>query len=207
MFAEFYRKYTLWIAIGALVLLINLALFIILTLPKINAEAIERNHLDSVSKQVDELKRDLDQRQSLVEKVNLTLDDLDRFYLEELGNRSDKITAVLKEREEISRRYGVLPERVRYNNSDVRNLPLEQFSMSFPLEGTYASLRFFLNNIEHSSNFFIVENVELEDEAGSETSEMTMRIAISTYFYNPDFGKDTQEDNDEGDEQLEGEEQ
>lgn len=174
-------------AFGALLLLINLAVLIFLTLPKINAEAIARDHITSINKQKTDLERELRTKQSIVKKVNYTLDDLDRLYLEVLGNRSDKITAVLKEREDISKRYGVLPERVRYTNSEIRNLPLEQFSMSFPLEGSYASLRFFLNNIEHSTNFFIVENVELEDEASGSSAEMTMRIVISTFFYNPEL--------------------
>jgi Tfp pilus assembly protein PilO len=182
VFAEFYRKYSMWIIAGVVVLLANAGVFFLLTLPRLDAEAANRKRLARMLEQKTELSRILDERRDLLTLIEDNRENLQRFYNDVLGTRSQRLIEILAEREEIGGEFGVAPTQVRYETARVQNLPLEKFTMSFPLTGTYESLRFFVDTLEHSDNFFIIQDIELE--SGRETeSELGMRISISTYFH------------------------
>jgi Tfp pilus assembly protein PilO len=183
VFAEFLRKYMLLIGIGALLLLADIIVFAFLALPKINAEAIGLERLTGAMERQTVLRTRLaalaDDKRALEDAKG----DLQSFYLEHLGDRMRQIE-VIKERNSIAADYGVQPTRVSYSITEVKNQPLERFMMTFPLQGNYASLRFFINTIERSSNFLLIDDVQLE--SGEQKSELSMRIAVSTYFYRPE---------------------
>ena len=182
MIKEIIRKFRLWLIIGAALLLVNLAVFFFLTLPKINAEALNRNRLADVQNIEQDLQKALKERESIYNYILENQRSLQKFYFEKLGRKSEKLTTILKEREEIAGKFGVVPVRVRYSSELIKDRPLERFTMAFPLTGTYESMRFFVDTLEHSENFFIVEDVELESSPNN-ASAMSMRITVSTFFY------------------------
>lgn len=182
IFIEFYRKHAVWLIVGAALLLINVAVLFLLSLPKINAEALNRQRLEQIDQQEAELRQVLEERRTLLQFIEDNRQSLETFYADILGKKATRLTTILKERQEIGNQFGVLPTRVRYSSERVRDLPIERFRMAFPLVGTYESLRFFIDTMEHSSNFFIIEDIEL-DSASLDTKELQMRITISTYFH------------------------
>ena len=182
VFIEFYRKHTVWLIVGAVLLLANIAALFLLSLPKINAEALNRQRLEQVGQQEADLRRVLEERRDLKQFIEKNREALDTFYSDILGTKASRLTAILKERQDIGNQFGVLPTRVRYSSDQVRDLPIEQFRMAFPLAGTYESLRFFIDTVEHSSNFFIIEDIEL-DSASQQGDELQMRITVSTFFH------------------------
>jgi len=183
VFAEFLRKYSLLIGIGALLLLINVVVFIFFSQPKINAEAISRERLANAMERQGRLRARLSGLAEDKRALDAANGDLESFFKEILSNRNRQID-VIKERNEIASDFGVQPTRVRYAINLVKDQPLERFVMNFPLQGNYASLRFFINTIERSENFLIIDGIELE---GSDMeSELSMRIAVSTYFHRPE---------------------
>lgn len=185
MFNEFYRKYrTAVIVLGAL-LLVNIAVFVFLTLPKINREADIRTRLENMRVEARSQQARLQEQENRLLAYQSQSQQLLAFYEETLGLRSGRMTQILDERQRIAQGSGVRPENVRYATSFVRDQPLEGFTMSFPLRGSYQALRSFLRTIEQSRQFFIIEGVELESaEAGG--AALSMRISVSTYFYDPD---------------------
>lgn len=182
IFIEFYRKNAIWLIIGAALLLVNIAVLFLISLPKINAEALNRQRLEQIEQQEAELKQVLTERQGLKQFIENNQQALEKFYTDVLGKKASRLTSILEERQEIGNKFGVLPTRVRYSSEQVRDLPIERFQMTFPLSGTYESLRFFIDMMEHSSNFFIIEDIELDGDV-TNSSEQQMRIAISTFFH------------------------
>ena len=183
MFAEFYRKYSLLIWLGLALLVANVAVFFLLTQPKINAEAIGRERLDEAMQRQTQLRTRLNSLAEDRSALESASDDLAEFYDNTLGPRTRQ-TDLIRERNEIAEDFGVVPTRVSYGNSTDQDQPIERFSMSFSLQGNYASLRYFLNTIERSPSFFIIDSVELEGR--EDDQELSMRIASSTYFYRPE---------------------
>ena len=180
MFAEFLQKYKLLLGLGVLLLAANTVVLFTLSLPKINAEAIARQRLESAMQRQDALRARLAGLADEKNALSAASGDLESFYGETLGNRNRQIE-VIRERNEIASSFGVLPTRVNYTNAEEEDQPVERFTMSFPLQGNYASLRFFLNTIERSDNFLIIDGVELE--GSGEERELSMRITVTTYFY------------------------
>jgi Tfp pilus assembly protein PilO len=182
MFIEYYRKNSTWLIIAAVLLVVNVAVFFFMTLPNIDAESVGRNRLQQINSKVADIESALNQRQELHDHIVSNKAALETFYSEVLGKRSEKLTSILKERHDISGQFGIVPEYVRYMGEPVQRVPLEKFSMSFPLEGTYESLRFFINTLENSRNFFIIEDIELDSSSGNR-QELSMRITVSTFFH------------------------
>jgi Tfp pilus assembly protein PilO len=182
VFSEFLRKYSILIGIGSVLLLANLAAFVLFALPKINAEAIGRERLGSALERQGRLRARLASLADDKRALDAARGDLDSFYSEHLGERARQID-VIRERNSIAADFGVQPTRVRYSIGEVKEQPLERFVMDFPLQGNYASLRFFINTIERSKNFLIIDNVQLD--SGQQQGELSMRIAVSTFFYHP----------------------
>ena len=182
MFAEFLQKYKLLLGLGVLLLAANTVVLFTLSLPKINAEAIARQRLESAMQRQDALRARLAGLADEKNALAAARGDIESFYGETLGNRNRQIE-VIRERNEIASSFGVLPTRVNYTNDVEEGQPVERFTMSFPLQGNYASLRFFLNTIERSNNFLIIDGVELE--GSGEERELSMRITVTTYFYHP----------------------
>ncbi len=182
MLIEFVRRYRLWVAAALLLLAVDLAVFFAMTLPKINAEAISRERLERLQRQQEELLGRLDGRLAARRALREGREGLERFHGEILGTRGSRLIVILEQSESIARRYGMQPQRVRFPSAQVQDQPLERFAMSFPLQGSYDSLRRFIDAIESSPSFMIIEEVLLE---GSSGREQTMRITVSTYFRNP----------------------
>ena len=175
-----YRKSFL-ITIGIL-FVINLFVLLTFTLPRANA-------IDNSNARALRASEELQEVTVLLEDSRITLStmengkrDLTKFYDETLKTRQERVPAILLERQILSDRFGVMPERVNYNTVGIRDQPVERFSMTFPLSGNYRSLRSFIDTLEKAESFFLIDDIELNG-AGSESGELTMRISVSTFFY------------------------
>lgn len=196
MFREFYQRHKPLVLAAMALLLVNLVVLVIFTLPKMDAEAFNRNRVRNVQQQHGELQRILNERRQFEQFLQSNSGTLRKFYTDILGRRPARITDILAEREEISNQFGIVPTQVRYAFQQQEDIPLERFRMSFPLSGTYESFRFFVNTMENSQNFFIIDDIELANQQ-EETETMNMRIAVTTYFHSPPEERRTEEDADE----------
>jgi Tfp pilus assembly protein PilO len=175
-----YRKKVL-IIIGIL-LVVNIFVLFTFTLPRASA-------VDSSIARALTASQELEQINLLHDKAKLTLDamtsgkrDLAHFYNEILKTRQLRVPAILLERQVLADRFGVIPERVNYNTLGIQDQPIERFSMTFPLNGNYRSLRSFIDTLEKADSFFIIDDIELNG-AATENGPLTMRISVSTFFY------------------------
>ena len=181
MLLDLIKKYKNWLIVAVVLILLNVAALLFLTLPKINSEQINQERVALIEKKNADLQGKLTSREEALEKLEANRNSLEEFYVDTLGTKSDRMTEILAEREKIATKFGVIPVRVRYASANVRNMPLERFTMSFPLSGTYESLRFFIDTLEHSENFYLIEDVELESSSGG-PEDLSMRITVSTMF-------------------------
>jgi len=183
VFTDFFKQNAKWIGAVAALLAFNVATFLLFAQPKLNHEAIQREQWQRISALQEETRVQMNR---LLDDLRVVRDqnaNLNRFYTEILGTRARQLDELLEETERLGRRHGVLPVQVRYSGAEVRGQPLEHFSMGFPLVGNYASLRFFINALERSDMFFIIDSVELAEPRQGE--ELEMRISVVTYFHRP----------------------
>ena len=183
MFTQFANKYKIWLIAGIVLLVINLAVLVLVTLPKMNYEAVNRNAMEQLQKNEKTLISALKARRELSGFVENRISQLMQFYGDILGKKEAKLIDVLKERQDIATKFGIIPERVSYSDNLLRGLPMAEMVMSFPLKGTYGSFRFFIDSVEHSKNFFIIKDIELASSEEETSGEMSMRITVSTLFH------------------------
>ena len=100
-----------------------------------------------------------------------------------LSSKEERMTAIQREVRKLAKDRGLDPDRISYNATDVKDTGLVRFTISFPLEGDYATLQDFVRAIEASQNFLIVDNIGLDETQGS---RLSLRVVLATYFQAPD---------------------
>jgi hypothetical protein len=84
--------------------------------------------------------------------------------------------------------FGIAMNRVQYQNESVDNGALERFATVVPLAGGYSNLRKFIQSVESSDNFLVIERVALGTGKSSDLVELN--ITLATYFIAPDANLD-----------------
>jgi Tfp pilus assembly protein PilO len=90
---------------------------------------------------------------------------------------------------QLASRFGINLEHVQYEPPDPDQTGkegLERFGMKVPLKGGYTNLRKFLQAVEASDEFLVIEQVGLEGgPAGQQGLELS--ITLATYFDAPEL--------------------
>ena len=134
----------------------------------------------------------LEQRQNVVEAAEGYLNalrqaqtDLKTLRIEVLSTRQRRMVDVQRELAQLCKQFNIDLDGVRYENEILEAEELERFGMVVPLEGGYRNLRKFLQAVESSPRFLLVEQVELgqSQEGGG---KLELSITLATYFDAPD---------------------
>lgn len=111
-------------------------------------------------------------------------DDMKHFAADVLSTRQRRMIGVQLEVTGLAKQFGISADRVAYENNDLDNGALERFGTVVPLTGGYASLRKFIQAVESSENFLVIERVTLGQGKTGDTVEL--HITLATYFIAPD---------------------
>ncbi len=134
----------------------------------------------------------LQEREAGVESRRLFLDlvkkaesDLDTLRNDVLSTKDRRLVEVQLEVEELARQFRITLQLQNNENEVLAEEGIERFVMVVPLEGGYTSLRAFLQAVENSTKFLVVEKVALAQ--GKEGGVMLqLNITLATYFNLPE---------------------
>ncbi len=102
-----------------------------------------------------------------------------------LSTRNQRLVEVEEELERLCSQFGIDLNSVGFDNDLLLDEELDRFVMNVPLEGNYASLRKFLQAVEKSDEFLVVERVSLgRGKEGGRT--LSLNINLATYFVAPE---------------------
>ena len=177
--------------LGAL-LLVNAAVSVLVVRP-----AVERYRklTDTSNPQVQALakrEKDVAAQEAYRTALEKARDDMRHFAGDVLSTRQRRMIAVQLEVSKLLHEFGIAYNRVQYENEELENGALERFATVVPLAGGYANLRKFLQSVESSDSFLVVERVTLGN--GKSGDVVDLDITLATYFIAPDakldnFGK------------------
>ena len=105
-------------------------------------------------------------------------DDMKHLAVDVLSTRDRRMISVQLEVMELVKDLGISSDRVQYEAP--QEGPLERFGIVVPLAGGYQSLRKFIQKLEASNNFLVVERVQLGTGKASDIVELD--ITLATYF-------------------------
>jgi Tfp pilus assembly protein PilO len=103
------------------------------------------------------------------------------FYEQWLSSEADRLTQVIAEVKRMARSSGVKTSGFRYPDEALEEFDLVRRSIVFSVEGGYQQLRRFIDAIERSEQFLILDEIGL-NEAGGNSPEIRVRIKVSTLF-------------------------
>ena len=111
--------------------------------------------------------------------------DTERFYAEVVGRHAERLVPLLKEIEKTARDLGLGTRQSTYQPEAVRGTRLVRFVITMPLSGTYRQLVSFIDRMERSRHFLIVDQLQLHGRQGKEAD---LAVVLSTYFREEDGG-------------------
>jgi Tfp pilus assembly protein PilO len=175
------------ILIFLLVLLaFNVGFYLLATRPRVNEF---RSLAKGSEPQLSELQgrtREVEVREAFFEALQKAEQDLQRLRTEILSTREARLVEVQRELEALCRQFKIDLDSVTFDDEVLQNEGLDKMIMVVPLKGNYTSLRNFLQAVESSEKFMLVERVALaEGKEGGVMLELS--ITLATYFDLPDL--------------------
>lgn len=159
----------------------NLVVFLGYTLPRALRDRSAAARLSTLREEVGRQRALAQGLERRAETVRRNADDTQRFYGEVLGTREARLVPLLREIEKTARDLGLGAGQAGYDPSPVRDAPLVRFVITMPVSGSYQQLVSFLDRLERSPQFLIVDSVALREKQG-EAAEADLSVALSTYF-------------------------
>lgn len=148
------------------------------------------NALESDIESVREQLKPLQERRAAVERslqrARAAKEQIAVLYSERFSTRSERLTRVTAEVKTLARKAGLNPKSISYPQQEIEDYGLVKRSFVFPVEGTYAELRQFLNLLELTDSFLTLEAVTLSDDSRNEGPELQMNLTLSTLFVRQD---------------------
>ena len=161
-----------------LLLLANVAFMIFASRPRV---ARYRQLTDTSSPQallVKTRETEVAQKEAHRAQLEKARDEMKRLAVDILSTRDRRMISVQLEVMDLVKDLGISSDRVQYEAPEEG--PLERFGIVVPLEGGYSSLRKFIQRVEASNNFLVVERVQLGSGRNADVVELD--ITLATYF-------------------------
>jgi len=164
----------------------NLVLYVTLNLPRMHRQAVEEDRVAVLTQNLAEMSRRVALMKDLDERFENDKVKVETFRGEILGTKDTRMIRIQREVRTIASSLGMDPETIAYQGEILDKVGLARFAINVPLVGDYRNLRQFINKIEKSGNFLIVESVTLGG-AKDGGALLDLNIRLSTYFDSPEL--------------------
>jgi Tfp pilus assembly protein PilO len=103
----------------------------------------------------------------------------DDFFSKELRPASSGYSGIVADLNSIAHEAGLRTGDLRFTQREVGNRGITEIEMSGTVTGAYPNLVSFINGLERSGSFYVLESLELASSTGS---ELRMNVRLKTYF-------------------------
>ena len=134
---------------------------------------------DALRRQHGEMKADIER----ATQISLGLPQVDRqcdaFLKDQLLAAGPNYSTIVEDLSELSTRAGLHTSAVRYKQRDVEKRGVTEVVVDATVEGDYASLVRFINSLERSEHFYLMNNLTLASSTGG---VIKLNLQLKTYF-------------------------
>ncbi len=114
-------------------------------------------------------------------RLNLSHRTFQDFSQRHLFRRDRVGSELLGDLEKFSVEAGLLRNRVAYQFQGKPVFGLQRIDFSVPVEGSYSSIRHFLNILENGPHFILIESISLESDREGTGGGIRMDMNLSTF--------------------------
>lgn len=160
-------------------ILINLAVLALLVLPRRNVIASLQDQYGDLRQLAVGDQKEVRDLKGRVEKLQRAQADLKKIYSEILLPEKEGVLAIRLELEDLARSLQVKRGDFSYLYKDQEEFRLQEFKLAVPVEGNYRNIRKFINSIERSKHFLILNRVDLSSD---KSDSLSLDFQLSTYL-------------------------
>lgn len=113
--------------------------------------------------------------------------DLGKLRTEILSTRDRRMIETQLEIERLAGEFGVNFDEIRFENDILKDQGVDRFGMVVPLRGGYRNLRKFIQAVESSPRFLVIEKVSMGSGDKGNGELLELKITLATYFDVPDL--------------------
>ena len=168
--------------------LINAMFFLLLTRPKVFEYRTMTDKTAPLVLALSNRETQVDDLEEYLLRLEQAQADLHRLREEILATKNRRMIPVQLELERLAQQFQINSDQVTYENQILEDEDLERFGMVVPLQGGYQNLRSFIQAVESSQQFLVIERVNLvRSREGGVLLELN--ITLATYFDAPELRK------------------
>lgn len=174
------RRIWLWLP-ALLLVILNLAVLSTYRFLLAGQAQLRSMRVERIEKEVIAYEADLAALEALVTRAKMNRERVGEFYARWIGTEAELLTDVIAEVKELARRAGVESSSFQYPEEELDDFALRRRSIAFTVTGSFGELRQFINLIELSDYFLMLEDVRL-NETGHGDSTIRVRLRVSALF-------------------------
>src|SRR5262249_16239542 len=137
--------------------------------------------LEAESRKLNLLNLDIENAEKIRHNLPATVEDYDRFdkmFLPASAGNS----AVAAELDGFAKTANVQIQSVGFRHTDLVGRNLTQVDLDATVNGDYSSIVKFMNSLQRSKNFYIVESLSLQSEGQGGPMALHIGLRMRTYF-------------------------
>jgi Tfp pilus assembly protein PilO len=170
-----WKKWTRW-ALGLLLAIDVALLFVNWRNGGVEAQA---QNLRALKYQFAVMSKDVRQAQDIEKRLPEIQQQCDAFFKEQLSPAAGGYSAVVADLGEVAGKAGLRTSGVSYNQRPVKDRGVVEVEVAATVEGDYPSLVRFINGLERSERFYLVDKLAL---ASSTSGGIKLTLELRTYF-------------------------
>lgn len=143
------------------------------------APGTEAEELQRVRMHHELLGNDVRRAQGIRERLPEIAKEADEFFEKQFRPAGEGYSAIAANLDGIARRAGLSISELRFRQQDIEQRGIVEVQAEASIEGNYAGLVRFINGIERSEQFYVLESLTLERARGD---AVTLRLGLKTYF-------------------------
>jgi type IV pilus assembly protein PilO len=143
----------------------------VLVSPLVGSKGARQQELNQLRAQLTAKNRQVEPLRGLDKKIPLASEQIDQFYKERFSAHDSDVVEALGN---LSKETGVKIEQAKYKGGDPEPVGLRRVEIEASIQGDYQPLIRFLNGLERSKIFFIVNSIGLATQNGPVQLEMKL---------------------------------
>ena len=162
-------------------ILLNGPAYFLFVRPEIRADESEKARDDSARLELRKRAAVLSFLTGMENRMTESRARYNRFTQDYLFSKEKGSSELLRELDELCAQAGLARNRTSFKHEEEPQFGMRRVSMTLPIEGSYASIRKFLNLLESRRKFIIVDSMALDSEREG-TGLIRMEMHLITLF-------------------------